>query len=117
MEIEVTGGPLEAVDADTFALAIPDPADSLPPELEGLWTLVASGEAPTRRGTARLVHVDGRRLVAAGVGPRADSRSTQQESPPVSTRSRPVDSARRRCTHAGWAPSSPSARGARTSPG
>jgi len=72
MEIEVTGGPLEAVDADTFARAIPDPADSLPPELEGLWTLVASGEAPTRRGTARLVHVDGRRLVAAGVGPRAE---------------------------------------------
>ena len=72
MEIDVTGVPIEAVDADTFALAIPDPADPLPAEVEGLWTLVASGEAPTQRGSARLVHVDGRRVLGAGVGPRAE---------------------------------------------
>src|SRR5262249_47538125 len=64
------GGPVDAVDDETIAVAIAEPADSLPPAVEGLWTLVASGEAPTGRGLARLVHVDGRRVVAAGVGSR-----------------------------------------------
>jgi leucyl aminopeptidase len=70
MEIDVTSGPIESVEADTFAVAVVDPAFEPPPGLEGLAALVATGEAPTERGTARLLHVDGRRVVAAGAGSR-----------------------------------------------
>jgi leucyl aminopeptidase len=70
MEIDFTSGPIESVEADTFGIAVVDPAFDLPRALEGLAPFVASGEAPTERGTARLLHIDGRRVVAAGAGPR-----------------------------------------------
>src|SRR5215831_1050356 len=70
MEIDVSGEPIGDLSAETIAVAVPEPADPIPDALEDLWALVASGEAPAARGVARLVHVDGRRVVAAGVGPR-----------------------------------------------
>lgn len=70
MEIDVSGEPIDDLSADTIAVAIPEPADPLPAEVEALWTFVASGEAPAQRGVARLVHANGRRVVAAGLGPR-----------------------------------------------
>jgi leucyl aminopeptidase len=68
MEIDATSGPLESVEADTFAVVVADPPSNLP---DGLDALVASGEASAERGSARLLHLGGRRVVAAGVGPRA----------------------------------------------
>jgi len=70
MEIDVKGGPIDELSADTIAVAVPEPADPPPPGVEELWTLVASGEAPAKRGVARLVHANGRRVIAAGLGPR-----------------------------------------------
>jgi leucyl aminopeptidase len=54
----------------TLALAVADPpapATDLP---AGLADAVASGEAPSERGLARLLHLPGGRIVAAGVGRR-----------------------------------------------
>jgi leucyl aminopeptidase len=70
MEIDVSGGPIDDVSADTIAVAVAEPADPSPAGIEELWTLVASGEAPAKRGLARVVHANGRRVVAAGLGPR-----------------------------------------------
>jgi leucyl aminopeptidase len=70
MEIDATSGLIESVEADTFAVTVVDPAFDPPRGLEGLADLVASGEAPTERGTARLLRVNGHRVMAAGAGPR-----------------------------------------------
>ena len=72
MEVDVTRGPLEVVQTDTFGIALADPPQEPPAELGGLDELVRSGEAPTSRGIARLLHVGGRRVVAAGAGPRGE---------------------------------------------
>jgi leucyl aminopeptidase len=72
MEVDVTGGPIEAVEADTFAVALADPPRKLPSGLDGISELLGSGEVSTERGAARLLHLGGRRIVAAGAGPRAD---------------------------------------------
>lgn len=67
MEIAVS----PAVPAEeTLALAVPDPPSPLPAAASGLAELVSAGEATAERGRARLVRLDGRRVVAAGAGPR-----------------------------------------------
>jgi leucyl aminopeptidase len=71
MEIEVSRGPVDSSPADTVAVAIPEPARPLPDGVDELWTLVASGEAPAQRGVARIVHANGRRVIATGLGPRS----------------------------------------------
>ena len=61
-----------------IAVASAAPEDSIEvrlltdPPAEPLAALVEEGEATTRRSEARLVSLDGRRVVAAGVGPHAD---------------------------------------------
>lgn len=56
---------------ETLVLALPEPPSPLPEPAAGLERLLAEGEATTERGKARLVRLDGRRVVAAGAGPRA----------------------------------------------
>ena len=67
MEIDVAQRPPEGV-----ALVVPlaDPPGSLPPEADGVAELLSSHEASADRGRARLVQVEGRHVVAAGLGPR-----------------------------------------------
>jgi leucyl aminopeptidase len=68
MEIAVTSGP---ADADVTAFAVLDPADALPdldPRLAGL---AESGELSGAAGSTCVLHQDGgKRIVAAGAGPR-----------------------------------------------
>src|SRR5262245_57650320 len=56
-------------DGETIALAVPSSGE-LPAAASGLDRLVEEGEATAERGRGRLVHVDGRRVVSAGAGPR-----------------------------------------------
>jgi len=69
MEIDVAAG---APEGATQLVAVADPPEPLPAGTDGLAELLTAGEASTERGTARLVHLGGRRLVVAGLGPRAD---------------------------------------------
>jgi leucyl aminopeptidase len=70
MEIEVSRGPIDSFSHDTIGVAVVEPADRLPAAIQDLQPLVDSGEAPAERGVARLVHVNGLRVAAAGLGPR-----------------------------------------------
>ena len=69
MVVEVAERPPE--DA-TLALAIVDPLGAHTDLPGGLAETIASGEASVERGRARLVHLPGGRLVAAGAGPAAE---------------------------------------------
>ena len=68
MEIRVAASSTED---ETIALAIGSAAESLP-ALPGLAGLVEAGEITPERGRARLLRVEGRRVVAAGAGPVAE---------------------------------------------
>src|SRR5438105_10206560 len=82
MEVAVTTGPPEAVEAQLLAFAVPEPASELPPvgasldrALGGrLARLAASGELRGERCEVYVSHVDGalsaERVAAAGAGPR-----------------------------------------------
>jgi len=69
MEIDVAAGPPEGA---TLVVGLADPATSLPPGADGIGELISSHEASTERGSARLVHLGDRRVVAAGLGARDD---------------------------------------------
>lgn len=69
MEIDVAAGPPEGA---TLVVGLTDPPADLPAEAEGVDALLATHEASSGRGVARLVHVDGRRVVTAGLGPREE---------------------------------------------
>src|SRR5579859_4193052 len=67
MDIDVAAGPPEGA---TLVVGLADAATSFPPGAEGIAELLSSHEASTERGSARLVHLNGRRVVAAGLGAR-----------------------------------------------
>ena len=69
MEIDVAQRPPEGA---TLILPLAEPPGDLPEGADGVSELLSTHEASTERGKARLVHVDGRRVVVAGLGPRAE---------------------------------------------
>jgi leucyl aminopeptidase len=69
MEIDVAAA---APGGATLVVAVADPRGTLPPGADGVDELLASREASADRGRARLVHLGGRRVVVAGLGPRAE---------------------------------------------
>jgi leucyl aminopeptidase len=69
MEIDVAAA---APEGATLVVGLADPATPLPSAADGLAELLSSHEASTERGSARLVHLNGRRVVAAGLGARDD---------------------------------------------
>src|SRR6266516_7299803 len=69
MEIDVAA---EVPEGATLVVAVADPPGMLPAAADGLAGLLASHEASADRGIARLVHLAGRRVVAAGLGARAE---------------------------------------------
>src|SRR5437867_12622879 len=80
MEIEVSGGPLEAVEAQTLAFAVAEPPTELPPagrELDRLLNgrlarLAEAGDLRADPWSVCVVHPDGElraeRVAAAGLG-------------------------------------------------
>ena len=69
MEIDVAQ---RSPDGATLILPLADPPGAVPEGAEGISDLLSAHEASTERGSARLVRVDGKRVVAAGLGPRDD---------------------------------------------
>jgi leucyl aminopeptidase len=69
MDIDVAQRPPEGA---TLILPLADPPDPLPDGAGDIAELLSTHEASNVRGIARLVHVDGRRVVATGLGSRAD---------------------------------------------
>jgi leucyl aminopeptidase len=67
MEIDVAQRPPEGA---TLIVPLPDPPGALPEGAEGIAELLSAHEASAERGSARLVHVGDRRLVAVGLGAR-----------------------------------------------
>ncbi len=72
VEIDVAAG---APEGATLVVAVADPPEPLPAAADGLAELLSSHEASSDRGTARLVRLGGRRVVVAGLGPRAEIES------------------------------------------
>jgi len=70
MEIDVAQ---RAPEDATLILPLADPPGDLPEEAAGVSELLSAHEASTERGSARLVHLDGRRVLVAGLGPRAET--------------------------------------------
>ena len=71
MEVALSQGPADAVDAQVLGFAVPEPATGsldllLGDRAEGLRE---AGELRSDLGSACVVHVDGRRIAAAGAGP------------------------------------------------
>jgi leucyl aminopeptidase len=69
MEIDVAA---KAPQGATLVIAVSDPPESPPGAPQGLGEALAAHEATAERGVARLVRLDGRRAVVAGLGPRAE---------------------------------------------
>jgi leucyl aminopeptidase len=69
MEIDVAAG---APESATLVVAVADPPGTLPAAADGLAELLSSHEVSAERGTARLVHLGERRVVAAGLGARPE---------------------------------------------
>ncbi len=69
MDIEVAAGSPEGA---TIVVAVADPPEPLPAAAVGLADLLASHDVSSDRGTARLVRLGDRRVVATGLGPRAE---------------------------------------------
>ena len=69
MEIFATDEPPQSTAADTLAFAV---FDGERVNVEPLQALLDSGEAKQKAGSLGLTHSDGRRLLLAGLGPRAD---------------------------------------------
>jgi leucyl aminopeptidase len=67
MEIDVAS---EAPEGATLVVGLADPAAPLPAVADGIAELLSSHEASTERGSARLVHLNGSRVVATGLGAR-----------------------------------------------
>src|SRR2546423_8169889 len=67
MEIDVAAG---APGGATLVVAVADPPEPLPADVDGIGPLLSSHEASAERGSARLLRLDGRRVVVAGLGPR-----------------------------------------------
>jgi len=70
MQIVVSPAAADTVGADALAVAVTDPPERLPAAAAGIEPLLETGEARVRRGEARLLVVDGARLIAAGAGDR-----------------------------------------------
>jgi leucyl aminopeptidase len=69
MDIDVAQQPPEGA---TLILPLADPTGALPAGAPEVAELLSANEARTERGLARLVHVDGKRVVVAGLGARAE---------------------------------------------
>ena len=72
MHVEATTNPPLDVDADTIAIGVfedAEPSSRVPAEL--FRGLLASGEADRRLGRTAVTHINGRRLIIAGLGPQA----------------------------------------------
>ena len=67
MEIDGAQRPPEGA---TIIVPLADPPGSPPAGADGVTNLISSHEASSERGRARLVQVEGRRVVAVGLGPR-----------------------------------------------
>jgi leucyl aminopeptidase len=67
MEIDVSQ---QAPEGAALVVPLADPPGSPPPEAVGLTELLSSHQAGTERGSARLFQLEGRRVVAAGLGVR-----------------------------------------------
>jgi leucyl aminopeptidase len=67
MQIDVAAG---APEGATLVVVVAEPPGPLPASAEGLSELLAAHEASSDRGSARLVHLGERRVVAAGAGRR-----------------------------------------------
>ena len=67
MEIDGAQRPPEGA---TIIVPLADPPGSPPPGADGVTNLLSSHDASSERGSARLVQVEGRRVVVAGLGAR-----------------------------------------------
>ena len=67
MKVASTSGPPALTDADTIVVGVFDDEE---PAAAELLALVQSGEARRSAGAIALAHVDGRRLLLAGLGAR-----------------------------------------------
>ena len=67
MEIDVA---VEAPEGATLVVAVADPPQPLPGAADGVAEALAAHDATTERGVARLVRLQRRRAIVAGLGPR-----------------------------------------------
>ena len=67
MEIDVA---VEAPEGGTLVVAVADPPQPLPGAADGVAEALAAHDATTERGVARLVRLQRRRAIVAGLGPR-----------------------------------------------
>jgi leucyl aminopeptidase len=67
MQIDVAA---EAPEGATLVVAVADPPEPLPDAAGGVAVLLASHDASSERGSARLARIDGRRTIVAGLGSR-----------------------------------------------